>query len=128
LHLARVLLNSPCKMFAARFILRHLKAPLAVFMTLLLLAVQGMVASEVLHEAVCDHGHSKTPAQSPDEQPSHDCVVKLFSQGMVDCAATAAPLVALPPRFSVLPEGSVRVAAADLTLLPAGRAPPAFQA
>jgi hypothetical protein len=95
-------------------LLRKLKAPIALFAVLLLLAVEVLVASETLHHAVCgdsDH-HSQT------------CAVKLFAQGMVDLGPAD---VSLPPRewislLLILPQETPVVS--RLAELPPGRAPP----
>jgi hypothetical protein len=94
--------------------MQKLKAPIALFAVLLLLAVEVLVASEALHHAVCGDDHH-------DSQP---CAVKLFSNGLVDIDLTG---VNLPPRewislLTVLPQETPVVT--RLAELPPGRAPP----
>jgi hypothetical protein len=93
---------------------QKLKAPIALFAVLLLLAVEVLVASETLHHAVCGDEHH-------DSQP---CAVKLFAQGMVDLGPAE---VGLPPRewislLTILPQETPVVC--RLAELPPGRAPP----
>jgi len=101
-------------MTAARTWMHRMKSPVAIFMVLLLVAIKAMVASETLHEAVCDHQHGQHEEQRDAQQPQHECVVKLFSQGMVDSTDSSTPLPPIcrsassPPTFPSFPPGALR--------------------
>jgi len=115
-------------MTAARTWMHRMKSPVAIFMVLLLVAIKAMVASETLHEAVCDHQHGQHEEQRDAQQPQHECVVKLFSQGMVDSTDSSTPLPPISRVTVYLSDVSERLIATDLSVLPPGRAPPVFHA
>jgi hypothetical protein len=97
-------------------ILRKMKAPMALFAVLLLLAIEAMAASETLHHAL--HGDEDHEAQP--------CAVKLFSKGMVDVSPVGVTVTRIESvsLLEILPLDLPVVC--DLGLLPPGRGPPAF--
>jgi hypothetical protein len=95
--------------------MKHVAIPIGVLSILLVLVLNLLAASSVLHERLhADAGKT-----------DHECAVKLFAHGQVDSATVDLPVAIPPASIEPAPQIPSSVFAPAIENLPAARGPPA---